>query len=91
MPLTYNMMEFVWTMNTACNIALKAMAVRGGGQRGSIGGNCNNDAGAQLNVRIAIADLALKKVLNVHEHVRNGSRGKQQTEEVTASGLARKR
>ena len=90
-PSAYDMTGFVRTMNTARKIALVAMVVRRGGRRGSGGGDCDDDAMAQPNARIAIVDLALEKVLTAHAHVRKGSTTKRRTEEDAASGLARKR
>ena len=90
MPLAYNLMGLVRTMNMVCKIALVMMVMRGGGQGGSDRGNGNDDAMAQPNARFVIVDLALEKVLTAHANVREGSVTKQRTEEDAASGLARK-
>ena len=58
-------------------IALVTMVVRAREQGGIDGGNGNDDAMVQPNDHIAIADLALEKVLTAHANVRKGSTTKQ--------------
>jgi len=72
-----NLMGLVRTMNMMRKIALVTMVVRAREQGGIDGGNGNDDAMVQPNDHIAIADLALEKVLTAHANVRKGSTTKQ--------------